>query len=131
MKLLVPTAGPVPAREKAEYITKLACSLEAEMIVLHIKQDDNEEPGKEAFKIFENQCNKENIKIKTIIVDGEVVPSISKVATEEDVDLIVMGASEGRVVAKWLVADILERSKVPVVIVPMGFEHMFDEFVPE
>ncbi|MCK5559056.1 MAG: universal stress protein [Thermoplasmata archaeon] len=126
MKLLVPTAGPVPAQEKAEYISKLACSLEAEMIVLHIVQNNNKEPGKEAFKIFEDQCEKDNIKIKTIIKEGEVVPTISKVVDEEGVDLIVMGASAGRVVAKWLVADIMERSKVPVVIVPMGFEHMFD-----
>jgi nucleotide-binding universal stress UspA family protein len=127
MKLLVPTAGPEPAREKAEYISKMACSLEAEVIVLHIVRDNNTAPGKEAFKIFENQCNKDNINIKTIFEEGEVVPTISKVADAEDVDLIVMGASEGRVVAKWLVADVLERSKVPVVIIPMGFEHMFDE----
>ena len=126
MKLLVPTAGPVTARERAEYISKLACSLEAELIVLHIVQNDDEKPGKEAFKIFENQCNKDDIKFKTIIKDGEVVPIISKVADEEDADLIVMGASEGRVVAKWLVADVMERSKVPMVIIPMGFEHVFD-----
>lgn len=126
MKLLVPTAGPVPAQEKAEYISKLACSLEAEMIVLHIVKNNNKGPGQEAFKIFENQCKKDNIKIKTIIKEGDVVPTISKVVDEENVDLIVMGASAGRVVAKWLVADIMERSKVPVVIVPMGFEHMFD-----
>ncbi len=126
MKLLVPTAGPKPAREKAEYISKLACSLEAEMVVLHIVQKDNKEAGKEAFNIFENQCNKEKIKIKTIIEKGKVVPTITKVAKSEDVDLIVMGASEGRVVAKWLVADVLERSTVPVVIIPMGFEHILD-----
>lgn len=127
MKLLVPTAGPVPAREKAEYVSKLACSLEAEIIVLHIVKDNNEEAGKEAFKIFENQCNKENLKLKTIIEKGEIIPSISKVASQENADLIVMGASEGRVVAKWMAADVIERSKVPVVIIPMGFEHMFEE----
>jgi nucleotide-binding universal stress UspA family protein len=126
MKLLVPTAGPVPAREKAEYISKLACSLEAEMIILHIAQNKDSKPGEEAFEIFKNQCNKDNIKMKTVIKEGDVVQSISEVAKENDVDLIVMGASAGRVVAKWLVANILERSKVPVVIVPMGFEHMFD-----
>lgn len=122
MKILIPTAGPEPAREKAEYVAKLASSLEAEMIVLHIVQNNNEKPGKEAFKIFENQCNKSKIKLKTVIKDGEIVPAISKVADEESADLIVMGASEGRVVEKWLAADILERTKVPVVIIPMGFE---------
>ncbi|WP_455392371.1 universal stress protein [[Eubacterium] cellulosolvens] len=127
MKLLVPTAGPEPAREKAEYISKLASSLEAELIVLHIVKDNNEEPGKEAFEIFENQCKKDNIKIKTLFKEGEVVPTISAVADEEDADLIVMGASEGRVVAEWLVADILQRTKVPVVIIPMGFDSLVFE----
>jgi len=126
MKLLVPTAGPEPAREKAEYVSRLASSLEAELIVLHIIRNNNALPGKEALKIFEKQCKKDNIKIKTLIKDGEIVPTISKVADEEKVDLIVMGASEGRVVAQWLAADIMERSKVPMVIIPMGFEELFD-----
>ena len=127
MKLLVPTAGPEPAREKAEYVSKLACSLEAELIVLHIVKDNNEQPGKEAFEIFKTQCNKDNVKIKTLFKEGEIIPTISKVADEEGADLIVMGASEGRVVAKWLAADVLERTKVPVVIIPMGFENMVFE----
>ena len=124
MKLLVPTAGPEPARDKAEFVSKLACSLEAEILVLHIAKDNNEEPGKEAFKIFENQCKKEKINLKTIIGHGDIIPTISKVADSENVDLIVMGASEGKIVAKWLAADVLERSKIPVVIIPMGFENM-------
>jgi nucleotide-binding universal stress UspA family protein len=124
MKLLIPTAGPVPAREKAEYVTKLACSLGAELYVLHIVKDGDETPGKEAFKIFENQCNKDNIKLKTIIEDGEIVATISKVAEDNDIDLIVMGASEGNVVGQWLATDVMERSKIPIVIIPMGFENL-------
>ena len=126
MKLLVPTAGPVPAQEKAEYVAKLACSLGAEMVVLHIVQNNNAEPGKEAFKIFKNQCNKDNVKLKTIIETGDVIPTISSIAESENADLIVMGASEGRMVAKWLAADVMERSKIPIVIIPMGFEHMIE-----
>ena len=126
MKLLVPTAGPLPAREKAEYISKLAYNLEADIIVLHIVKDRNEDAGKEAFEIIEKQCGQDKVNVKSMIEHGEVIPTISKVATAEDVDLIVMGASEGRVVAKWMAADVLERSKVPVVIIPMGFEHVFD-----
>ena len=127
MKLLIPTAGPVPAKERAEYVSRLACSLEAEMIVLHIVQEDKKELGNEAFKIFEKQCKKDNIKIKTITEKGKVVPIITKIAEAEDVDLIVMGASAGLVVAKWMAADVLERSKVPIVIIPMGFSHVFDD----
>jgi nucleotide-binding universal stress UspA family protein len=124
MKLLIPTAGPVPAREKAEYVSKLACSLGADLIVLHIVKNNDEAPGKEAFKIFENQCNKDNIKLKTVTDTGEIVPTISKVADAHDVDLIVMGASEGKIVGQWLATDVMERSKVPIVIIPMGFENV-------
>jgi nucleotide-binding universal stress UspA family protein len=127
MKLLVPTAGPKPAREKAEYVSKLACSLGADLIILYIVKDNNEQPGKEAFEIFGNQCTKDNVTIKTLFKEGEIIPTISEVADEESADLIVMGASEGRVVGKWLAADVLERTKVPVVIIPMGFENMVFE----
>jgi nucleotide-binding universal stress UspA family protein len=127
MKLLIPTAGPVPAKEKAEYVSKLACSLDAELLILHIVQNDDETPGLEAFKIFEKQCKKDDIDFKTKIEHGEIVHTISKVAEKEEVDLIVMGASAGNIVGKWLVADIMERSKVPIVIIPMGFENVFDQ----
>jgi hypothetical protein len=40
------------------------------------------------------------------------------------VDLIVMGASEGKIVGQWLATDVMERSKVPIVIIPMGFENV-------
>jgi len=127
MKLLIPTAGPVPAKEKAEYVSKLACSLDAELLILHIVKNDDEKPGLEAFKIFEKQCKKDSIDYKTKIEHGEIVHAISKVAEEEEVDLIVMGASAGNIVGKWLAADIMERSKVPIVIIPMGFENVFDQ----
>ncbi len=124
MKLLIPTAGPVPAREKAEYVSKLACSLGAELLVLHIVQNNDEQPGHEAFKIFKNQCKKDKVKLKTIIERGEIVASITKVADSQKADLIVMGASEGKIVGSWLAADVMERSKVPIVIIPMGFENV-------
>ena len=127
MKLLIPTAGPVPAKEKAEYVSKLACSLDAELLVLHIVKNNDETPGLKAFKIFKNQCNKDNIKLKTLIEHGEIVPTISKVADSENVDLIVMGASAGKIVSEWLATDIMKRSKVPIVIIPMGFENLFDQ----
>ena len=86
MKLLVPTAGPTPAKEKAEYLSKLACNLEAEIIILHIVRDGNEKAGKDAFEIIENQCNKDKVKVKSIIERGEIIPTIDKVAESENVD---------------------------------------------
>ena len=36
LKMMVPTSGPIPAAENAEYILKLAKNLRAEVLVVHI-----------------------------------------------------------------------------------------------
>lgn len=126
MKLLVPTAGPKPAEEKADYIFNIAKMLEAEIIAIHISDREDSTEGQEALEIFTKEANKNDVKITTQMKTGEIVSVISEVAESENVDLILMGASEGRIVAKWIAVDIIEKSKVPIVIIPQGFTHVFD-----
>ena len=126
MKLLVPTAGPKPAEEKADYIFNIAKMLEAEIIAIHISDREDSIEGQEALEIFTKEANKNDVKITTHLKTGEIVSVISEVAESETVDLIIMGASEGRIVAKWIAVDIIEKSKVPIVIIPQGFTHVFD-----
>jgi nucleotide-binding universal stress UspA family protein len=126
MKLLVPTAGPLPAEEKADYVINIARMLEAEVIALHISDSQDTPEGQEALDIYKKAAAKSDVTISTYIKSGEVVHAISEVAESENVDLIIMGASEGRIAAKWIAVDILEKSKVPIVIIPQGFEHMVD-----
>jgi nucleotide-binding universal stress UspA family protein len=126
MKLLVPTAGPKPAEEKADYIINIAKMLEAEIIAIHISDREDSTEGQEALEIFTSEAGKNNVKIKTHMKTGEVVSIISQVAESEKIDLILMGASEGRIVAKWVAVDIMEKSKIPIVIIPQGFTHMLD-----
>lgn len=126
MKLLVPTAGPKPAEEKADYIFNIAKMLEAEIIAIHISDREGSTEGQEALEIFTKEANKNDVKITTHMKTGEIVSVISEVAESENVDLILMGASEGRIVAKWIAVDIIEKSKVPIVIIPQGFTHVFD-----
>lgn len=125
LKILVPTAGPAPAKEKAEYIMKLANRLHSEVLALHIvkSREDNEklEQGNEALKIFEDAGIQHNIKVNTFLQEGELLPTIIKFAEENDVDLIVMGASEdGTMIAEWIVSDLRYKTDVPVVIEPHG-----------
>ena len=126
MKLLVPTAGPLPAEEKADYVMNIAKMLEAEVIAINISDNKDSPEGQEALDIYTQEAEKFGVKITTQRKAGDVISVISKVAESENVDLIVMGASEGRLVAKWIAVDILEKSKVPIVIIPQGFTHMVD-----
>jgi nucleotide-binding universal stress UspA family protein len=121
MKILVPTAGPVPAAEKANYIMEIAKKLNAEVTVLHILDLAEAIDGEKAMKIFEDLGTEFSVKVKTIMKEGNVVPSIVDTAEDEKANLIIMGASEGRIVADWIVTQVLEKSNVPVVIVPYGY----------
>lgn len=121
MKILVPTAGPVPAAEKANYILEIAKKLNADVTVLHILDLAETDTGEKALKIFEDLGSELGVKVKTTLKEGNVVPIIVDTADDEKANLIIMGASEGRIIADWIVTQVLEKSNVPVVIIPYGF----------
>ena len=125
MKLLVPTSGPEPARERADYILSIAKNFGAEVAVLHIAEPGEDHThGNEALKIFEEAGKRNEVPVTTHLKEGKVVDILSSFAEEENVGLIVMGASEGRIVAQWIVTDVIERSNIPVVIIPYGFSQI-------
>ena len=121
MRILVPTAGPVPAAENANYILEIVKKLKADVTVLHILDLAEESKGEAALKIFEELGKEMGIKVKTILKEGNVVPSIVDCAEDENAKLIIMGASKGRIVAEWIVTDVMEKSNVPIVIIPYQF----------
>jgi nucleotide-binding universal stress UspA family protein len=121
MKMLVPTAGPGPAAENANYILEIAKKFNADVTILHILDLAESSEGKEALKIFEDLGAELGVNVKTILKEGNVVPTIVDTADDEKANLIVMGASRGRIVAEWIVTDVLEKSNVPIVIIPYGF----------
>ena len=117
----MPTAGPGPAAENANYILEVAKKLNADVVVLHILDLAEESEGKEALKIFEELGTELGVNVKTELKEGNVVPAIVDCAEDEDAKLIIMGASRGRIVAEWIVSQVLEKSNVPIVIIPYGF----------
>jgi nucleotide-binding universal stress UspA family protein len=121
MKILVPTAGPGPAAENANYILEIGKKLKAEVIVLHILDLAESSDGQEALKIFQDLGEEMGVKVKTILKEGNVVPTIVDCADDEKANLIIMGASRGRIVAEWIVTDVLQKSNVPIVIIPYGY----------
>lgn len=126
LKIMVPISGPVPAKERAEHIIRLAIKLHGEIIALHIVNslEDTEKcaQGNQALKIFEDAGIRYNVKTTTKLAEGELLPTLIQNAEEFDVDLIVMGASEdGKLIAEWIVSDLRYKTHLPVVIEPHGF----------
>ncbi|WP_455392370.1 universal stress protein [[Eubacterium] cellulosolvens] len=126
LKLLVPISGPVPAKERAEHIMKLATKLHGEVIALHIVSSLHDkikcDQGNQALKIFEDAGIRYNVKTSTKLAEGELLPTLIKHAEELDADLVVMGASEdGKMIAEWIVSDLRYKTDLPVVIEPHGF----------
>jgi nucleotide-binding universal stress UspA family protein len=124
MKILTPISGPKPAREKAEYVISISKSMEAELHVIHIASPEME-GGEEAVAIFTEAAEAAGVKCTSAIREGNVVEAISAYADEMDADLIIMGASPGKMIQEWLMADFIVRSKRPMVVIPFGYEDSF------
>jgi len=121
MKILVTTAGPVPAKDKAGYIVNIAKRLGAEVISLHILLDEDQAKGEEALNVFSEAGREADINVAKILKKGDVVSTIIESAREEEVNLIIMGASQGKVVAEWVSAGVIEKTNIPVVVIPHEF----------
>jgi nucleotide-binding universal stress UspA family protein len=122
MKILVPTAGSVPAKKKAEYIVQIAKRLGANVIALHILRNEEQTEAQKALTIFSEAGRKEEVNVVRVLEKGDIVPTIVTSAEKEGADLIIMGASEGKVVAEWVSAGVMEKTKVPVVVIPHEFK---------
>jgi nucleotide-binding universal stress UspA family protein len=121
MLILAPTAGTPPATESAEYIIRIAHLLSADLLALHIYEGD--EPGADgaqALEVFAAAGRRPGVKVESLARRGPIVQAILAVTKERSADLIVMGASKGRVVDEWLSADVKQQATVPVVVIPHG-----------
>lgn len=127
LKILVPTAGPIPARERADDIVRIAYRLKGELIIMNILTYSTagdlgkRREGEEALDIFSKAAERRGVRVTGIIQEGELVKTIKDYAESENIDLIVMGAGEDRIVAEWIISDLKEQSNVPVVVIPYGF----------
>lgn len=118
LKIMVPTSGPVPAKENAEYILKIAKKLKAEVLVVHIRDKGESREGDLALDIYDKISKEVGAKVRLIPAIGEVSQTIIEMAKFEDVDLIILGATEGRNVAGWIIDKIINKTDIPVVIIP-------------
>jgi nucleotide-binding universal stress UspA family protein len=122
MKILIATAGSVPTKKEAEYIVNIAKRLDADVIALDILQGEDQKPGQAALTMFSETGRKMHVNVSRVLEKGDIVPTIVKSAEKKGVDLIIMGASEGKVVAQWVSTGVMEKTNVPVVVIPHEFK---------
>ena len=124
MKVLVPTVHPVPAESKAKYIINIAKSLGAEVIALHILQKEEYRAiGEEALNVFAEAGRDANVNVIKVLLNREdIISTIIEAADKEEVSLIVMGASKGKIVSEWVSSDVMEKTKIPVVVIPHEYK---------
>ena len=120
-KMLVPTAGPVPAKENADYIINMARQLDMDVVVTHILDIGEFNEGREALDVFDSVGKRMGVDVETYMKEGNVVPTICEFAMDIQANLIVMGASKGQIISEWIVAGVLKETNIPVVIIPWGF----------
>ena len=121
MKVLVPTAGVGPAKKNAEYILEIARKLGAEVLVIHITDPLEEDVDQSALDEFIEWGSKKDVTVVTKVIEGNIVPLIVDTAIDEQASLIIMGASKGRIVAEWVVTQVMDKCTVPVVIIPYQY----------
>jgi nucleotide-binding universal stress UspA family protein len=122
MRILIPTAGEEVASEIAEYVMEVAKRMAADVTVLHILRDgETVEDGIQSCLVFSNAGSDAGVKVSSRTHLGDVVETILKIASEEQTDLILMGASRGSLVENWLSANVMGKGNVPVLVVPHCF----------
>jgi nucleotide-binding universal stress UspA family protein len=118
MKIIVPTAGSVPDPKTADYIVNIAKRLNAHLIVL-LFLTKSEAEGEKVLSLFLQLGKEKKVPVNGIVRPGNTIGTvIIEVAEEKSVDLIILGASHGQIVAEWLNAKAMEKTDIPVLIIP-------------
>ncbi|MCD6383063.1 MAG: universal stress protein [Thermoplasmata archaeon] len=123
--LLIPTAGSLPARERGEYLVDIAKRLRSRILAVHVVEEGASpmkvSDGEEALQILKEYADRAGVPIETYTLRGDILKNLVEFARDKGVDLILVGSSEGRIIADWIRKDLVKTSPVPVVIVPYDF----------
>ncbi|MBC8391692.1 MAG: universal stress protein [Deltaproteobacteria bacterium] len=119
MKIIVPTIGSLPGQRTVGYVINIAKRLHAQLVVLHVlTENETEAAGEQSLSLFIENGKEEKVPVNGILRRGDIVPVIIEVAEEKSVDLIVLGASHGEIVAEWMNAKSMEKTAIPVLLIP-------------
>ena len=119
MKIIVPTAGSVPDQRTADYVINIAKRVNAHLVVLRIlSEKETDTGGEQSLGLFVENGKREKVPVNIILRRGDIVSVIIETAQENSVDRIVLGVSRGEIVAEWMNAKAMERTDIPVLLIP-------------
>ena len=119
MKIILPIAGSVPDQRTTDYIVNIAKRLNAQLVVLRVlTENETKAVGEQSLSLFIESGKEEKVSVDGILRRGDVVLAIIEVAVEKSVDLIILGASHGEIVAEWMNENAMEKTDIPVLIIP-------------
>ena len=119
MKIIIPSAGSLTDQRTADYVTNIAKRLDAQLVVLRIlSKKETETGGEQSLHLFVENGKREKVPVDIILRRGDIASVIIETAQEKSVDLIIMGVSRGEVVAEWMNAGAMERTDIPVLLIP-------------
>jgi nucleotide-binding universal stress UspA family protein len=109
----------VPDQRTADYVIDIAKRLNAQLVVLRIlSEKETEAEGEKSLRLFVENGKREKVPVNIILKSGDIAAVIIETAQEKSVDLIIMGVSRGEIVAEWMNAGAMEKTEIPVLLIP-------------
>ena len=119
MKIIVPSAGSAVDRKTVGYVINIAKRLNAQLVVVRVlNEKEKEVDGEKSLSLFVDFGKRENVPVNIILRHGDIASAIIEIAQEKSVDLILLGVSHGEIVAEWMNAGAMERTDIPVLLIP-------------
>ena len=119
MKIIVPSAGPAVDQRTADYVINIAKRLDAQLVVVRVlTEKEKEAEGEENLSVFVERGKRENVPINILLRHGDIASAIIEISQEKSVDLILLGVSHGEIVAEWMNAGAMEKTDIPVLLIP-------------
>jgi nucleotide-binding universal stress UspA family protein len=119
MKIIVPSAGPAVDQRTVGYVINIAKRLNAQLVVVRVlTEKEKEAEGEQSLSLFVEHGKRENVPVNIILRHGDIAPVVIESAQEKSVDLIILGVSHGEIVAEWMNAGAIERTDIPVLLIP-------------
>jgi nucleotide-binding universal stress UspA family protein len=81
-------------------------------------EKESETEGEQNLRLFVENGKREKVPVNIILKSGDIAAVIIETAQEKSVDLIIMGVSRGEIVAEWMNAGAMEKTEIPVLLIP-------------
>jgi nucleotide-binding universal stress UspA family protein len=81
-------------------------------------ENETEAAGEQSLSLFIEKGKEEMVPVNGILRRGDIASVIIAVAEEKFADLIILGASHGEIVAEWMNAGAMEKTDIPVLLIP-------------